>query len=84
MRKILMATLAAGALLAAAVPAEARDGCGPGYQRGPHGRCFPDRGRGYGRPRGPIVGTYYPGRGYWYSGRYWPQRYRHHGGWRYR
>jgi hypothetical protein len=84
MKKILMALAAGGALLAAAVPAEAAQGCGAGFHRGPHGRCLPNRGPRYGRPRGPVVGVYYPGRGYWYNNRYWHNRYRHHGGWRYR
>jgi hypothetical protein len=84
MRKILMALAAGGTLLALGAPAEAAQGCGAGFHRSPHGRCIPNRGPGYGRPGGPVVGVYYPGRGYWYNNRYWHKRYRHHGGWRYR
>jgi hypothetical protein len=84
MKKILLATLAAGAALTAIAPAEARQGCGPGAHRGPGGYCRPNR-------EGPVlvapglrIGVFYPGRGYWDGGRYWGHRYRWHGGWRYR
>ncbi len=86
MKNILLATLAVGAIVAAAAPAEARDGCGPGAHRGPYGhRCFANGGPGFvpGAPA-PVIGTYYPGRGYWSNGRYWHNRYRWHDGWRYR
>ena len=83
-RKILVLALASGATLAAAAPAQARQGCGPGGHRGPYGHCRPNV-----RPnlhRGPVlvIGNYYHGRGYWDGRRYWHNRYRHHGGWRYR
>lgn len=83
MNKFLIVALSASAAFAFSVPAEARDGCGRGAHRGPAGYCRPDR-----RPVvvAPVlrVGVFYPGRGYWYAGRYWGHRYRWHGGWRYR
>ena len=87
MKKLLAVALAAGAAVIAVAPATAREGCGPGAHRGPAGHCRPNRG-------GPavvvtpggrlVVGNFYRGRGYWDGRRYWQQRYRHHGGWRYR
>jgi hypothetical protein len=65
--------------LAAASPAEARQGCGPGFHRAPNGMCRPNRDQ-----QVWIVGRYYPGRGYWYNGRWWHRRYRWRNGWRYR
>ena len=71
----------------AAMPADARQGCGHGYHRGAYGRCV------FNRPpvavaREPgvrlVIGTYYHGRGYWDGRRYWSSRYRYHNGWRYR
>jgi hypothetical protein len=95
-RTYLLAAMAAG-LVAAAVasPAQARDGCGPGYHRGPAGRCRPNRppppppgspGVAVGVPGGPalVIGNFYPGRGYWDGRRYWRHRERRHGGWHYR
>lgn len=68
--------------LAAAIPAEARQGCGPGMHRTPHGRCVPNRG-----PQGQVwvVGRYYPGHGYWYNNRWYHHRDRDQDrNWRYR
>ncbi len=90
MRKTLaIAALAVGAALTALSPASAAQGCGPGYHRGPYGGCRPNRGpvvRGpvVVVPRGPAMGVFYPGRGYWDGRRYWANRYRYNGGWRYR
>lgn len=92
MKRIAMAVLAAGAALAslsAAPAAQAREGCGPGYHRGPYGHCRPNRGEWR---RGPVVterlviGNFYTGRGYWDGRRYWHNRWRDHdrGHWRYR
>lgn len=69
MRKILIVLVAAGAALASITPADAREGCGPGFHRGPHARCFPNHGRGYGADRGRY-------RGHGYRGRIEPRR--HH------
>ena len=87
MKKILLATLAIGAAIAAVAPAQARDGCGPGAHRGPYGHCRVNGGRGpvvVAVPGAPIIGNYYAGRGYYYNNRYWHNRERWHGGWRYR
>ena len=85
MKKVIVASLALGAVLAAATPALAREGCGPGFHRGPYGHCRPnhDRDRVVVAPR---VGIYYADRGYWDGHRYWQHRYHDHdhGDWRYR
>lgn len=82
MKTISITALAVVAVLTKAAPADAAQGCGPAFHRGYYGRCIPNRGPGfYGAPR---VGIFYPGRGYWYGGRYWGHRYGWHGGWRYR
>jgi hypothetical protein len=90
-QKLLLAAIATGAVMTVAAPAEARDGCGPGFHRGAYGRCFPNRGPGpgpvaVGVPGGPalVIGNFYPGRGYWDGQRYWHHREHWHGGWRYR
>ena len=87
MKGMLAMALAAGAMLAGASAAEAREGCGPGWHRGPYGHCRPNRG-GPGpvvvAPGGLVVGRYYRGQGYWDGNRYWRNRYRHHNEWRYR
>ncbi len=44
MKKLLAVALAAGATIIAVAPADARQGCGPGYHRGPAGHCRPNRG----------------------------------------
>ena len=77
----LILTAGTAGLAFTAVPAQARDGCGAGYHRGPAGHCRPNMNR-----RGPvlIVGNYYHGQGYWDGRRYWRERYRFHNGWRYR
>lgn len=84
MRKITLLALAAAACFAAVAPAEARDGCGIGFHRGPYGACRPNRGPVVVVPAGPRYGAFYPGRGYWDGRRYWMHRERWHGGWRYR
>ncbi len=83
-KKILLGALASVAVLTAAAPADARDGCGAGFHRGPYGECHPNRGPG---PMlvapGVAIGAFYPGRGYWDGHRYWAHRYAWHRGWRY-
>ncbi len=95
MNKILAWTLAATVALGTVSAAEARDGCGRGFFRGPAGHCRP-LGGGYGgggyRPGyggvviapGLTIGHYYGNRGYWDGRRYYQHRYRHNNGWRYR
>lgn len=81
---LISAALAGAATLAAAAPAEARQGCGPGFHRGYHDRCVPNRaGPGYRQPV-LVVGNFYRGQGYWDGRRYWQHRYRYNNGWRYR
>ncbi|WP_375394512.1 GCG_CRPN prefix-to-repeats domain-containing protein [uncultured Sphingomonas sp.] len=65
------ATLGTGVI--AVAPADARDGCGPGFHAGPRGRCFPNQ-----------AGYFDGHRGYWDGHRYWQHRERFQGGWRYR
>jgi hypothetical protein len=86
MKKLIAAALAIGVVAGTATVAEARDGCGRGAYRGPYGHCRPigPGGAVVVVPRGPVIGTFYPGRGYWDGRRYYAHRYRHHGGWRYR
>jgi hypothetical protein len=83
MKAIAALGLVSAIAMAAASPADARQGCGPGFHRTPYGRCVPNRG-----PRTVtfVVGRYYPGRGYWYNNRWYHHRYRDrdHGDWRYR
>ena len=85
MKKLLAAILLTGvATIGATTAADARDGCGRGGFRGPGGHCRVYRaGPVYGGGPRLIVGRRYD-RGYWDGRRYWQNRYRHHGGWRYR
>lgn len=84
MKKILLLAIAAGAALSAVAPADARQGCGPAFHRGPYGGCRPNRGGGVVVAGPLVVGRFYRGRGYWDGRRYHPHRERWHGGWRYR
>jgi hypothetical protein len=85
MKKIFALAFAAGVAVAAASPADAREGCGPGFHRGPYGHCRPNRGQGVMvNPGALIVGNFYGGRGYWDGRRYWQHRERWHNSWRYR
>ena len=83
LKKLMIAALAAGTTLVGVSAANAAGGCGPGFHRGPYGGCRANYGPG---PVlvGPVIGTYYGGRGYWDGHRYWGHRYGWHGGWRYR
>ena len=63
--------------------ASARQGCGRDFHRDREGFCR----RNFGGPAvvvGPSIGVFYGGRGWWDGRRYWRDRYRFHGGWRYR
>lgn len=64
MKKLLLAALAVGTAITTAMPAEARQGCGPRFHRGAYGRCVPNRVRRVVVVPAPRVGVYYPGRGY--------------------
>jgi hypothetical protein len=81
MKAIAALGLVSAFAMAAATPAMAREGCGPGFHRSPHGRCVPNRGR----QQVWVVGRYYSGHGYWYNNRWYQHRVRdRHNGWRYR
>ena len=84
MKGLLLAAVAVGAAVTAAAPAEARQGCGAGFHRGPQGRCRPNAGPGRVVVVRPAIGVYYGGRGWWDGRRYWQHRYRYNRGWRYR
>jgi len=85
-KNYLLIGMAVGSAIAMLSPAEAAQGCGAGYHRGPAGHCRPNAGRVVAvAPGGAlIVGNYYRGHGYWDGHRYWKKRYRHDNGWRYR
>ena len=80
MRFLIALGLASALTLAAGSAAEARQGCGNGFHRGPYGHCVPNAGR----QAAWVVGQYYPGHGYWYNNRWYHHRYRSHDGWGYR
>jgi hypothetical protein len=84
MKSLIAIALAAGVAVAGASAADARDGCGRGFHRGPYGHCRPNHVGGLAL-NAPVlvVDRYYPGRGYWDGRRYWQHRGRHHDGWRY-
>jgi hypothetical protein len=87
MKTIFTLALAAVATIAATSSADARDGCGRGYHRGPYGHCRPNWRNGPAivvAPGGLVIDRWYEGRGYWDGHRYWMHRDRWHGGWRYR
>lgn len=84
MKKLIWSLAAAGMMVGAASTASAAEGCGAGWHRGPYGHCRPNRPRVMRAPATVVIGTYYPGRGWWDGGRYRWHRYRWHGGWRYR
>jgi hypothetical protein len=63
----------------AAVPAQAREGCGPGFHQARNGMCRPNRGT---RARW-IEGHYYAGQGYWWHNRWYQHRHRRNGVWIY-
>jgi|HubBroStandDraft_1064217.scaffolds.fasta_scaffold204307_2 hypothetical protein len=90
-KKVLLAAIATGLTLGAISTANAADGCGRGFHRGPYGHCRPNGpgpaivapGIAIG-PAGLTIGVFYPGHGYWDGHRYWQHRERWHDGWRYR
>ncbi len=83
MRKTIISIVAITSVLGMASAAEAAQGCGIGFHRGPYGGCRPNGGPVVVVP-GAAVGVYYPGRGWWDGHRYWLHRYAWRGGWRYR
>ena len=87
MKKILTSLIVASIALGAASAAQAADGCGRGFHRGPYGHCRPNRGPGpvvvAPAPGVFVIDRFYPGRGYWDGHRFWAHRERWHNGWRY-
>jgi hypothetical protein len=78
--KILIALAAATVVAtAAASPAQARQGCGPGFHRTPNGMCRPNGGM---RTQ-YVEGRYYSGQGYWSNNRWYQHRRRRNGVWIY-
>jgi hypothetical protein len=79
--KTLLAIGAAAVAMTAlpATPASAREGCGPGFHRGPAGNCRPNRGT----QMRWMEGHYYRGQGYWHQNRWYHQRHRNNGTWVY-
>lgn len=69
--------LASAMALATVSPAQARQGCGAGFHRGPMGHCRPNRHREVVW----VVGRYYPGHGYWYNNQWWRHCYHNRFGW---
>jgi len=85
MKLLIAAALSVGVAFTAIPAAEARQGCGAGYHRGPAGRCRPNaNARSVVVVPRLVVGRYYPNRGYWDGRRYYRQRIRQNNGWRYR
>jgi hypothetical protein len=82
MKTVLLIATAAAMALGSVAPAQARQGCGPGFHRGPYGGCQPNGGPAL--VVAPTIGVFYAGRGYWDGHRYWAHREHWHGGWRYR
>jgi hypothetical protein len=83
-KEIVMKTLIALGLATAiagiaAVPAQAREGCGPGFHRAMNGMCRANRGTMARR----IEGQYYRGQGYWWQNRWYQHRRRRNGVWIY-
>lgn len=98
MNKFIGLALAASTAVVTVSVANAAERCGRGYHRNAYGHCRPNVRPPVAavvapapvavgvavRPPALVVGRYYPGRGYWYGGRYWHRRYRYGNGWRYR
>ncbi|MFL6783186.1 MAG: GCG_CRPN prefix-to-repeats domain-containing protein [Sphingomicrobium sp.] len=80
MKALVSIGLASVIALAAASPAQARQGCGRGFHRAYDGMCVHDR---HHRGHVFVVGQFYPGRGYWYQNRWWRHRSGRHHHWRY-
>ena len=79
MRTLIALAAAAVVASAAASPAQARQGCGPGFHRAPNGMCRPNRGM----REQYVEGRYYAGQGYWWHSRWHQHRQRRNGVWIY-
>lgn len=67
------------ATIAASTPAQAREGCGPGFHRAGNGMCRPNRGT----QMRYMEGRYYHGQGYWWHNQWYQHRRRQRGVWIY-
>ena len=79
MKALIAIGLAAAIAGIAAAPAEARQGCGPGFHRAWNGRCRPNRNT---QVRW-VEGQYYRGQGYRWHNRWYQHRQRRNGVWIY-
>jgi hypothetical protein len=77
MKAIAALAVASGIAMLAAAPADARQGCGPGFHRAPNGMCRPNRDMRW------VEGRYYGGHGYWWHNRWYQHRHRRNGVWIY-
>ena len=81
--KILAALGVASAIaMITSTPAEARQGCGPGFHRAYNGMCRPNLDMQMRRMQ-YVEGRYYGGHGYWYHNRWYQHRHRRNGVWIY-
>ena len=64
MKNLIFAALAATTAFASLAPAEAAQGCRPGFHRGPYGHCRPDGGVAVGVDP-LVIGSFHAGHGYW-------------------
>jgi len=84
MKAIAALAVASGIAMLAAAPADARQGCGPGFHRSPNGMCRPSRDmRDNMRQQRWVEGRYYSGRGYWWHNQWRQHRQRRNGVWIY-
>ncbi len=81
MKRLIVLAAASTFAIAAAAPAQAAQGCGPGMHRTPHGRCVSNGGS---MAQTWVEGRYYRGHGYWHQNRWWHHRDRDQDNWRYR
>ena len=94
MKTIAALAVASGIAMLAASPADARQGCGPGFHRSPNGMCRPNRDmrnanmqdrdmRDNMRQQQWVQGRYYSGRGYWWHNQWHQHRQRRNDVWIY-
>jgi hypothetical protein len=82
LKAIAALAVASGIAMLAAAPADARQGCGPGFHRAPNGMCRPNRDMRLREMRW-VEGRYYGGHGYWWHNRWYQHRHRRNGVWIY-
>ena len=82
MRTLIALAAAAVVATAGTSPADARQGCGPGFHRAYNGVCRPNRDTRMRRMQ-YVEGRYYAGRGYWWHNSWHHRRQRRNGVWIY-